>query len=97
MEHELALSSVAGLGLEPVDEIDDVVEAPASTIALGRLAPVGSPPTEYPANRPQLYSVIPASSNADRCILGDAMIRCRNSEKSSAKFRRDASSKRLLS
>ena len=30
---EPALSSVAGLGLEPVDEIDDVVEATAGTIA----------------------------------------------------------------
>ena len=30
---EPALSSVAGLGLEPVDEIDDVVEAAAGTIA----------------------------------------------------------------
>jgi hypothetical protein len=30
---EPALSSVAGLGLEPADEIDDVVEATAGTIA----------------------------------------------------------------
>src|ERR1700759_4204796 len=30
---EPALSSVAGLGLEPVDEIDDVVEAAAGSIA----------------------------------------------------------------
>jgi hypothetical protein len=30
---EPALSSVAGLGLEPVDDIDDVVEATAGTIA----------------------------------------------------------------
>jgi hypothetical protein len=30
---EPALPSVAGLGLEPVDEIDDVVEAAAGTIA----------------------------------------------------------------
>jgi hypothetical protein len=29
---EPALSSIAGLGLEPVDEIDDVVEAAAGTI-----------------------------------------------------------------
>src|SRR3984893_16231094 len=50
---EPALSSVAGLGLEPVDEIDDVVEAAAGTsriqllaIAMARwVLPVPVPPT----------------------------------------------------